>query len=114
MTKKDMKQDTHGKKREGFSDEAADIIDSAADDEEPVRHLQGLKTIREALGLEDFPMSKEEVDYAVGDVDVEDGKGGFIPVYQLTERFKQNLFDTPEDVIHALQRARKAHLKSAA
>jgi len=91
----------------------ADTIDLAAA-EEPVRHMQGIKTVREALKLEDFPMSKSDVDYCVGDIDIEDGHGGFIPVYQLTERFKSDLFDSPDEIIIALKEARKGFKEPAA
>jgi hypothetical protein len=91
----------------------ADIVDEAAS-EEPVRHMQGLKTVKEALRLEDFPMSREEIDYAVGDIDIEDRHGGFIPVYQLTEYFQKTQFETPEEIIDSLKEARRKFKKPAA
>lgn len=94
-------------------DQDADIVDEAASDE-PVRHMQGLKTVKEALRLEDFPMTREEIDYAVGDIDIEDRHGGFIPVYQLTEYFQQSQFENPAEVIHALKEARRKFNKRAA
>jgi len=91
----------------------ADIIDLAASDE-PIRHLQGIKTVREALKLEDFPMTTSDIDYAVGDIDIEDGHGGYIPVYELTERFENSEFNTLEEVVIALKKARLGYKRSVA
>jgi hypothetical protein len=94
-------------------DHDADIIDEAASDE-PVRHMQGLKTVKEALRLEDFPMNREEIDYAVGDIDIDDRHGGYIPVYQLTEYFTTAQFESPQEVIDALKEARRKFKRQAA
>jgi hypothetical protein len=114
MTQKKKKSSTDSEKPVSLStDEDADWIDLAAG-EEPTRHLQGLKTVKEALRLEDFPMTKMDIDYAVGDIDIENGKGGFIPVQELTELFDTDEFDSPEEVIHALKVARRTSKRSAA
>jgi hypothetical protein len=84
--------------------EDADRVDAAAG-EEPVRHLKGMSTVLEALRAEDFPMSRADVDYAVGDVDVEDGRGGVVPVRQLTESVPSDRFESAEEVVRALRRA---------
>ncbi len=91
----------------------ADTVDEAADTE-PTGILRGIKTLEEALRLEDFPMTKADIDYSFGDIEVEDGRGGYIPVRQLTERFRRNEFSSPEEVLKAITASRDAFNKSAA
>ena len=89
--------------RESYSREA-DQIDDAADNE-PIRSLHGMRTVREALRLEDFPMTRSEIDYAVGDIEVENGFERPIPVRLLTDHFQVDIFDSTERVIEALRAA---------
>jgi|GEM_PF-2544722 len=91
----------------------ADQVDSAAG-EEPVRHLKGWRIVVEALRLEDFPMSKTDVDYAVGDVEVEDGRGGIIPIRDLTDLVKKYEFSSAEDVTRTLHDALRTNKNKAA
>ena len=44
-------------------------------------------------------MGRHEIDYCVGDVEVEDGHGGYAPVRNLTDRFGDKLFGNAEEVI---------------
>ncbi len=90
----------------------ADTIDRAT--EEPVRTLKGMRTVEETLMLEDFPMTKSEIDYSVGDIEVEDGMGNFIPVRLLTDRIRRDRFDSYMDVLRTLKAVRDAMAKKAA
>lgn len=86
----------------------ADTIDRSI--EEPVRTIRGMRAVVEALRNEDFPMDLEGVNYSVGDIEVEDGKGGYVPVRQLTDMLPQSTaghpgveFRSAEEVIRALR-----------
>ena len=73
--------------------------------------LTGLRTVTEALRLEDFPMDVEAINYAVGDIEVENGHGGSVPVRQLTDHFIETEYQSAEDVIkqiHTLLHKRHA------
>jgi hypothetical protein len=86
----------------------ADWIDHAV--EEPTRPMRGIKTVFEALMEEDFPMDRAGINYCVGDIEIEDGKGGFIPVHKLTDRFPtgtKETFESPHEAIRALRSALK-------
>jgi len=67
--------------------------------------LHSIKRVLAALEDEEFPMDTHAIDYAVGDSEIEDGKGGLIPVRKLTERMGQRSFANPEEVIQALVEA---------
>src|SRR5581483_5171396 len=83
----------------------ADQVDSAAGPE-PVRNLRGLLAVYDALDLEDFPMQRVDVDYAVGDIDLDDEVGGTVAVHELTDSFSDKIeFRNPEEVIRALRGA---------
>ncbi len=75
--------------------------------------MRGMRAVAEALRLEDFPEERMDIDYAVGDIEVEDGKGGYVPVRELTEDLRGRTFRSAEEVVRALQqviaeRARRA------
>jgi predicted metal-dependent hydrolase len=75
---------------------------------------RGFRYVTEALRLEDFPMGRHEIDYCVGDVEVEDGHGGYAPVRNLTDRFGDKLFGNAEEVIKVLHEAVAHRRKRAA
>jgi hypothetical protein len=81
----------------------ADAIDRAVD--EPVgRHVRGMQRLIQALRAESYPLDRSNIDYAVGDIDVEDGYGGYIPVRDLTDELPPGAsYDNAEDIFHALQ-----------
>ena len=76
--------------------------------------LRGFRAVAEALRLEDYPIDKVGINYAVGDIDVEDGQGGWTPVRALTDRMKRDRFSTAEEVIRALHEAISGHKPQAA
>ena len=41
--------------------------------------VRGLRAVAEALRSEDFPMDRQGIDYAVGNIEVENGRGGSYP-----------------------------------
>lgn len=75
---------------------------------------RGFRYVAEALRLEDFPMGRHEIDYCVGDVEIEDGHGGFALVRNLTDGFGDKLFGNAEEVIKALREAVSHRRKKAA
>ncbi len=81
----------------------ADTIDRAVD--EPVgRHVRGMQRLIRALRGEVYPLDRSGIDYAVGDIDVEDGSGGYVPVRDLTEELPVGVsFENAEDIFHSLQ-----------
>src|SRR5258705_3981332 len=42
--------------------------------------MVGIRTVAEALRGEDFPMDRQALAYAVGDIGVEDSRGALVPV----------------------------------
>jgi hypothetical protein len=67
--------------------------------------LVGIEAVADALRAEDFPMDKEGLAYSVGDIDVEDGRGGTIPVRVLLDRIEQDEFGSADIAIAAIRRA---------
>jgi hypothetical protein len=65
--------------------------------------MRGLRAVAEALRAEDFPMDRHAIDYSVGDIEVEDGHGGFLPVRQLTDQFGNKEFHSAEEVVRAIR-----------
>jgi hypothetical protein len=61
-----------------------------------------MRLVAEALRLEDFPMDRHGIDYSVGDLEVEDGKGEFIPVRDLTQNFGEREFRSAEEIVNAI------------
>ena len=75
---------------------------------------RGMRYVVEALRLEDFPMGRHEIDYSVGDVEIEDGNGGFVPIRELTDKLGDRMFRSAEEVIKALREERHPRRKRAA
>lgn len=69
------------------------------------RVLRGLNVVEEALRMEDFPMTTDAVNYAVGDVEIDDGKGHFVPVRDLLDKVDKNSFENADEVVQALKQA---------
>ncbi len=57
-----------------------------------------------ALRAESFPMDISNIDYAVGDFEVEDGMGSYIPVRDLTDFLMEDTYEEPEALIDDLQK----------
>jgi 4a-hydroxytetrahydrobiopterin dehydratase len=57
-----------------------------------------------ALRAESYPLDVANVDYAVGDMEVEDGSGSYIPVRDLTDFLMQDTYDDSETLIDDLQK----------
>jgi hypothetical protein len=64
--------------------------------------LKGFQTVAEALRAEDYPLDVSGLNYAVGDIDVEDGSGSMVPIRDLTDRMPEREFTSAEDAIRAL------------
>jgi len=78
------------------------------------RVMRGMKWVVEALRLEDFPMDRQAIDYSVGDIEVEDGRGGLVPVRLLTDQLRPGEFVSAEDVVRALRGVLKESAAKAA
>jgi len=70
---------------------------------QPREIMQGWKTVAEALRVEDYPMDRHSIDYAVGDIEVPNASGDLVPVRILTDRLEQDEFRSAEEAIRALQ-----------
>ncbi len=84
----------------------ADQIDEAT--EEPTRPMRGFESLAEAVRSEpddEFPMDRSGIDYGFGDIEVEDGKGGYLPVRDLTDTLPRDSYDDAESVLKALREA---------
>lgn len=68
------------------------------------RVFVGIELISEALRVEDFPMTREDLDYAVGDVEVEDTQGRFIAVRRVLDAVPQREFSTADEVVESIQK----------
>ncbi len=75
--------------------------DAFEDDDE----LRGIAAVEDALRAEDFPMDKQALAYSVGDIDVEDGRGGFVPVRVVLDAIRQDEFASAEAVVRAIRAA---------
>lgn len=69
------------------------------------RAMRGMQTVAEALRGEDYPLDLEEINYSVGDIEVENGRGGWVAVRDLTEQFKREQFNSAEDVMREIRRS---------
>jgi hypothetical protein len=78
--------------------------------EQPDTGLRGIDAVAEALRGEDFPTDKQDLYYAVGDAEVEDGHGGWIVVRDVLDRVTRDEFASAEDALreihHAVKRVR--------
>jgi len=72
------------------------------------RVFRGMSVVEEALRLERFPMSVQDVNYAVGDIELELGEGRFVPVRDLLDDTSDHRFKSVEEVVHALREGKKA------
>jgi hypothetical protein len=66
--------------------------------------LRGIKAVSAALELEDFPATKQDLYYSVGDIEIEDLNGRYLPVRKVLDQVSQNEFATVEDAIEALKK----------
>lgn len=76
--------------------------------------MRGMKAVAEALRLEDYPMDRETIDYTVGDVEVEDGAGGFVPVRDLTTLMPRQDYRSAEEIMRALHESAERRRRAAA
>ncbi len=65
----------------------------------------GLEVVLGALQEEDFPMDKEDLYYAVGDLAVTDGAGRIVSVREVLDRLGKSRFQSVEDVARSLRDA---------
>ncbi len=63
----------------------------------------GLVAVLAALQQEEFPMDKEDVYYAVGDLAVTDAAGRILSVREVLDRVETSRFQSSGDVAHALE-----------
>jgi hypothetical protein len=67
--------------------------------------LRGLDAVAEALRSEDMPIDKQGLAYAVGDAEIEDGRGGWLPVRVALDRVSAERFETADAAVDALRAA---------
>jgi hypothetical protein len=84
----------------------ADQIDEATD--EPVRRMRGNLALVEAVrseAWEEFPMDHQAVDYSFGDIELEDGSGGYVPVRELTDHLARDRYGSADELLTGLSDA---------
>jgi len=64
--------------------------------------LVGTRVVAEALSIEDFPATKSDLYYAVGDLHIEDN-GVRFAVRDLLDRIDQDEFSSAEDAVKAIE-----------
>ncbi|MDR3607227.1 MAG: hypothetical protein P4M08_07600 [Oligoflexia bacterium] len=65
--------------------------------------MQGFGAVQAALELEDFPMAKSDIDYSVGDIEVDDLSGGKVAVNIVTDYIPSRQYHSIEEVMRALR-----------
>ena len=65
----------------------------------------GLEAVLAALQEEDFPMDKEDLYYAVGDLAVTDAEGRIVSVREVLDRTEKARFQTVDEVAKTLRSA---------
>jgi hypothetical protein len=65
----------------------------------------GLEVVLGALQEESFPMEKDELYYAVGDLAVTDGAGRIFTVREMLDRVEKSRFQSVDDVADTLRAA---------
>jgi hypothetical protein len=63
----------------------------------------GLEVVLSALREESFPMDKDELYYAVGDLAVTDAEGRIVSVREVLDRTDKSRFQSVDDVAHTLR-----------
>ena len=66
--------------------------------------IKGIDIVAQALDAEDFPMTIEEIDYAVGDIQVEDHDGKTFPIRDVMDKIDQKRFDSADEAVAAIER----------
>lgn len=74
------------------------------------RTLEGMEAVREALDLEAFPLDRQGVYYAIGDILVRDARGDEFFVRDVLDRVRGERFGSTLQITDALQRALGHHL----
>jgi len=93
----------------------ADAADREA--QESVRTYRGIKILEEAIQAEandQFPMDRRGVDYAFGDIEIEDGQGGLVPVRDLTDALTEPRYENGEELLQGIRQALHTRKQSAA
>jgi hypothetical protein len=65
----------------------------------------GLEVVLGALQEESFPMEKEDLYYAVGDLALTDGAGRIVSVREVLDRLGKSRFQSVDDVAKSLREA---------
>jgi hypothetical protein len=72
------------------------------------RNEGGLEAVLAALQQETFPMEKDALYYAVGDLALTDGTGRIVSVREVLDRVDRGRFLSVEDVADSLRNAMRA------
>src|SRR5438094_408798 len=73
--------------------------------QKPAHVLRGFRVVAEALRLEDCPLTKDDINYAVGDVEVPDSHGRYIPVRDVLDVVEHDQFNSAEEAVQAIRTA---------
>lgn len=82
----------------------AEAIDRAVEEQvRPMRGWESFVRAARATALTEYPLDREAIDYAFGDIELEAGKGDYIPVRDLSERLPAGSFKDSEELIRAMR-----------
>ena len=77
------------------------MVNEPLDDTPP----RGFEALVDALAAEDFPMDKQGLAYSVGDLEIEDGRGGFVPIRIVLEGLDRDVFPSCDAAVRAIRAA---------
>ncbi len=86
----------------------SEAIDEMLSERNSMRRIRGWEALADAVRsetLDEYPMDRHGVDYSFGDIELEDGRGGYVPVRDLTDRIEQNRFNDPAELLRCLREA---------
>lgn len=64
--------------------------------------LAGIEDVRAALRAEDFPMDKQALAYAVGEIEIRDRTGRSVPLRRVLDVMRDESFASPDEAVHAI------------
>lgn len=64
--------------------------------------VEGIDGVEAALRAEDFPMDKEALAYAVGEIEISDPSGATVPVRNVLDRIAVESFASVEEAVSAI------------
>lgn len=74
-------------------------------EQESTGSMKGLSVVAEALRAEDFPANKEDLAYAVGDIQIQDSHHHWVPIREVLDLIPEKDFRSAEEAVRAIRAA---------